>query len=76
MAGLRAPAGAQAPDRARGVADAQTTFIQYAVLVPRTIPMTLRIPANLLKRSTTYRLRIVAIDPQGNRSTLLIPFRA
>lgn len=59
-----------------GVAGPQTKFIQYAVLVPRTIPITLRIPVNLLLRGQTYRLRIVAFDPQGNRSQLLIPFRA
>jgi hypothetical protein len=58
------------------VSGPQTKFIQYAVLVPRPIPMTLRIPANLLADGATYRLRIVAIDPDGNRSSLLIPFRA
>src|SRR4051794_19014331 len=47
------------------VSGPQTKFIQYAVLVPRTIPMTLRIPANLLAPDATYRLRIVALDPQG-----------
>lgn len=59
-----------------GISGPQTKFIQYAVLVPRTIPITLRIPVNLLTRGTTYRLRIVAFDPQGNRSELRIPFRA
>lgn len=59
-----------------GISGPQTKFIQYAVLVPRTIPITLRIPANLLRTGRTYRLRIVAIDPQGNRSEILIPFRA
>jgi hypothetical protein len=58
------------------VSGPQTKFIQYAVLVPRAIPIALRIPANLLEPGQLYRLRIVAIDPQGNRSTLAIPFRA
>jgi hypothetical protein len=58
------------------VSGPQTKFIQYAVLVPRPIPMTLRIPANLLASGQIYRLRIVAIDPDGNKSSLLIPFRA
>ena len=53
----------------------QAKFLQYAVLVPRTIPITLRIPLNLLGSGQTYRLRIVAIDPDGNRSTILVPFR-
>jgi len=54
----------------------QTKFIQYAVLVPRAIPISLRIPRNLLRGGAVYRLRIVAIDPDGNRSQLLVPFRA
>jgi hypothetical protein len=56
------------------IAGPQTKVIQYAVLVPRTIPIQLRVPANLLDRKLTYRIRIVAVDPQGNRSTVLIPF--
>jgi len=54
----------------------QTKFIQYVVRVPRAIPMGVRIPENLLRSGATYRIRIVAIDPDGNKSTLLIPFRA
>jgi hypothetical protein len=38
--------------------------------------MGVRIPQNLLRSGATYRIRIVAIDPDGNKSTLLIPFRA
>lgn len=53
----------------------QTKFIQYALLVPRTVTITLRIPANLLRPRVTYRIRILAIDPQGNRTTLFVPFR-
>jgi hypothetical protein len=56
------------------LAGPQTKVIQYAVLVPRTIPIQLRVPANLLDRKLTYRIRVVAVDPQGNRSTVLIPF--
>jgi hypothetical protein len=56
------------------LAGPQTKFIQYAVLVPRAIPIRLRVPANLLAPKVRYRIRIVAIDPQGNRSQLLIPF--
>jgi hypothetical protein len=59
-----------------GLNGPQTKFIQYAVLVPRTIPMRLRVPSNLLEPNVKYRIRIVAIDPQGNRTQLLIPFRA
>jgi hypothetical protein len=54
----------------------QTKFIQYVVRVPRAIQMGVRIPQNLLRSGATYRIRIVAIDPDGNKSTLLIPFRA
>jgi hypothetical protein len=58
----------------RGLTGPQTKFIQYAVLVPRVIPMRLRVPSNLLEPGVRYRIRIVAIDPQGNRSQVLIPF--
>jgi hypothetical protein len=57
------------------LAGPQTKVIQYAVLVPRTIPIQLRVPANLLNPKSSYRIRIVAVDPQGNRSTVLIPFQ-
>ena len=54
----------------------QTKFIQYAVLIPRTIPLTLRIPANLVAPGRTYRIRISATDPSGDKSFLLIPVSA
>jgi len=54
----------------------QTKFIQYAVLIPRTIPLTLRIPANLVAPGRTYRIRISATDPSGEKSSLLIPVSA
>lgn len=53
----------------------QTKVIQYAVLVPRQIPLSLRIPLNLLKKGQSYTIRIVATDPTGEKSTLTIPFR-
>jgi hypothetical protein len=54
----------------------QTKFIQYAVLIPRTIPLTLRIPANLVAAGRSYKIRISATDPSGNKSSLLIPVSA
>jgi len=51
-----------------------TKFLRYQVLVPRTLAMTLRIPASQVNPGTLYRIRIIAIDPDGNKSTLLIPF--
>ena len=59
-----------------GVKGPQTKFIRYSLRVPRPLPIALRVPANLLTPGATYRIRIVAFDPQGNRSQLLIPFRA
>jgi hypothetical protein len=58
------------------LAGPQTKVIQYVVLVPRTIPISLRVPSSQLERGHTYRLRVVAVDPQGNRSVLYLPFRA
>ncbi len=57
-----------------GVDGPQTKFIRYTLLVPRAVPFQLRIPANLLKAGRQYSMRIVAIDPDGNKSTLLIAF--
>jgi hypothetical protein len=57
------------------LAGPQTKFIQYAVLVPRPLDLKLRVPSNLIEKGQTYRIRIVAIDPQGNRSTVFVPFR-
>lgn len=59
----------------RPVSGPQTKFIQYALLVPRTITIQLRVPANLLVPGRVYRIRILAIDAQGNRSTIFVPFR-
>lgn len=56
------------------VSGPQTKTIRYTVRVPRSIPITLRIPANLLEEGETYTVRVVAIDPNGERSELLIPF--
>jgi hypothetical protein len=54
----------------------QTKTIRYTVRVPRSIPITLRIPANLLTPGATYKVHVVATDPSGQRSELLIPFTA
>jgi hypothetical protein len=54
----------------------QTKFIQYAVLIPRTMPLTLRIPANLVAAGHSYQIRISATDPSGDKSSLLIPVSA
>ena len=58
-----------------GVRGPQTKFIRYSLRVPRTVPISLRVPSNLLRPGATYRIRIVAFDPEGNRSQLFIPFR-
>lgn len=58
----------------KAVKGKQTKSIQYQVLVPRTIPFQLQIPANLLKQSGKYKIRVVARDPDGNKRTLTLPF--
>jgi hypothetical protein len=58
------------------VAGPQTKSIHYVVLVPRTIPFTLRIPSNLLVPGQTYTVRVIAVDSQGNKTTVTIPFTA
>ena len=59
-----------------GLTGPQTKTIRYTVLVPRSIPITLRIPANLLRTGKLYNVRLVAIDSGSQRSVLLIPFTA
>jgi hypothetical protein len=54
-----------------------TKNIRYSVLVPRAgIPVDLAIPRNLLQPGVTYFVVIRAKDPNGNVTTLRIPFRA
>ena len=59
-----------------GVQGPQTKTIHYVMLVPRAIPLRLRIPANLLAHGVTYRIRVIAVDAQGNKTTFFIPFTA
>lgn len=59
-----------------GITGPQTKTIRYTVRVPRAIPITLRIPANLLVPGKTYTVRVQATDPDGNKSFLRIPFVA
>jgi hypothetical protein len=60
----------------RGAAGPATKNIQYSVLIPRNgIPVDLSIPRNLLRPGVTYFIVIKATDPEGNVTTLRIPFR-
>ena len=52
----------------------QAKTVNYLVLVPRTIPFKLAIPANYLQPSDKYAIRVIARDPQHNKTTLEIPF--
>jgi hypothetical protein len=54
----------------------QVKTIHYVMLVPRTIPVQIRVPANLLKKGQTYRIRIIAVDAQGNKTISFISFTA
>jgi hypothetical protein len=60
---------------ASGVHGPQTKNIQYLVLVPRTIPLTLAIPANLVTPGSRYYIRIRARSPLNKISFLRIPIR-
>lgn len=59
-----------------GVNGPQTKSIHYVMLVPRTIPVTIRIPANLLIPGQSYRIRVIAVSPLGDKTTTFIPFTA
>ena len=59
-----------------GVQGPQAKTIHYVMLVPRTIPVELRIPSNLLVSGQTYRIRVIAVDHDGNKSETAIRFTA
>jgi len=50
--------------------------LSYRVLVPRALRIALRIPCSVLEGGKTYRISFVATDPDGETSTLKVPFRA
>jgi hypothetical protein len=54
----------------------QVKTIHYVMLVPRTIPVRIRVPANLLRKGQGYRIRIIAVDAQGNKTRSFISFTA
>jgi len=54
----------------------QAKSLNYLVLVPRTIPIKLAVPVNLLVAGHKYSIRVIAQDPQGNKTNLQIPFNA
>jgi hypothetical protein len=56
--------------------DPQTKTITYRVLVPRALKIVLQIPCSVLDQGKTYRIQLVATDPDGGSTTLEIPFRA
>ena len=59
-----------------GVTGPQTKSIHYVMLVPRTIPITIRIPANLLIPGQSYRIRVIAVSALGEKTTTFISFTA
>jgi hypothetical protein len=59
-----------------GASGVQAKTIHYVMLVPRAMPFALRIPANLLVPGATYRIRVIAVSPLGDKSTVYIPFTA
>jgi hypothetical protein len=59
-----------------GIKGPSTKNVQYLVLVPRTIPLKLAIPRNLLEPGKRYVITITAKSPSGEVKTLTIPFVA
>lgn len=58
------------------VSGKQVKTIHYVVLVPRSIPIQLLVPKNLLVNGQTYRIHVIAVDSDGNKSETDIPFVA
>jgi hypothetical protein len=59
-----------------GLSGKQVKTIHYVVLVPRSIPIQLLVPKALLVKGQTYRIHVIAIDSDGNKSSVDIPFVA
>jgi hypothetical protein len=59
---------------AKGVHGPQTKNIQYLMLVPRTVPLKLAIPANLVTPGNQYYIRIRARSPLNTIKFLTIAF--
>ncbi len=60
----------------KGAKGVPAKSINYLVLVPRSIPLRLAIPKNLLVPGRRYFIRVIARDPEHHFKTLYIPFRA
>jgi hypothetical protein len=58
------------------VSGVQVKTIHYVVLVPRSIPIQLLVPKNLLVKGQTYTIHVIAVDSDGNKSSTDIPFVA
>jgi hypothetical protein len=54
----------------------QVKTIHYVVLVPRSLPIQLLVPKNLLVKGKTYTIHVIAVDSDGNKSSTNIPFVA
>jgi hypothetical protein len=54
----------------------QAKTVNYLVLVPRTIPIKIAIPANYLQSGHTYAIQIIARAPSGQTTTVKFPFDA
>ena len=59
---------------AKPITGNQAKTVNYLVLVPRTISLKLAVPARLLLPGHNYVIRVIALDAQGNKSTLQVPF--
>jgi hypothetical protein len=58
------------------VSGKQVKTIHYVVLVPRSLPIQLLVPKNLLVKGQTHRIHVIAVDSDGNKSSTDIPFVA
>ena len=54
----------------------KTKQLRYRVLVPRVLSLAFDVPCGLLTDGQTYLVHFQATDPDGNRTTLDVPFRA
>lgn len=73
--GSRIPIIQSASSIGRGVDGPATKRILYRVLVPRTLLLRLTLPGRLAPPGSTVRVVVLAVDPDGERTTFTIRVR-
>jgi hypothetical protein len=58
-----------------GISGVPAKNINYLKLIPGSLPLAISVIKGQLTPGVIYRIRVIARDPQGNKTTAFIPFR-